>query len=133
MTVAVDGVPRKTFTGVEKLFEISKNQPVAMMIYSNAEIMGLPWKTVITAYKQQARNPVFKSVEEYAQFQTLNDRYHEKFGFPFVMAVRASTRAEILQAFSARLENDAATEFETALEEIHKIAKLRLQAMEAGE
>ena len=63
VTVAVDGVPRKTFTGVEKLFEVSKNQPVAMMIYSNAEIMGLPWKTVITAYKQQARNPAFKSVE----------------------------------------------------------------------
>jgi 2-oxo-4-hydroxy-4-carboxy--5-ureidoimidazoline (OHCU) decarboxylase len=48
------------------------------------------------------------------------------------MAVRASTRLEILTAFAARLENDAATEFETALEEIHKIAKLRLQAMEAG-
>jgi 2-oxo-4-hydroxy-4-carboxy-5-ureidoimidazoline decarboxylase len=73
------------------------------------------------------------SADEYAQFQSLNDQYHEKFGFPFVMAVRASTRAEILTAFAARLENNAATEFETALEEIHKIAKLRLQAMEAGE
>jgi OHCU decarboxylase len=73
------------------------------------------------------------SAEEYAQFQTLNDDYHEKFGFPFIMAVRASTRAEILKAFAARLENDAATEFETALQEIHKIAGLRLQAMEAGE
>jgi OHCU decarboxylase len=73
------------------------------------------------------------SAEEYAQFQTLNDDYHEKFGFPFIMAVRASTRAEILKAFAARLENDAATEFETALQEIHKIADLRLQAMEAGE
>ena len=73
------------------------------------------------------------SADEYAQFQTLNDRYHEKFGFPFVMAVRASTRAEILTAFAARLENDAATEFETALEEIHKIARLRLQATEASE
>lgn len=72
------------------------------------------------------------SADEYAQFQTLNDNYHEKFGFPFVMAVRASSRAEILQAFAARLENDAATEFEAALEEIHKIAKLRLQAMETG-
>ena len=71
--------------------------------------------------------------DEYAQFQSLNDRYHEKFGFPFVMAVRASTRAEILAAFAARLENDTATEFETALQEIHQIAKLRLQAMEAGE
>jgi OHCU decarboxylase len=73
------------------------------------------------------------SADEYAQFQSLNDDYHEKFGFPFVMAVRASTRAEILAAFAARLGNDAATEFETALQEIHKIAKLRLQAMEAGQ
>ena len=73
------------------------------------------------------------SADDYAQFQTLNDQYHEKFGFPFVMAVRASTRAEILSAFAARLENDPAMEFETALEEIHKIARLRLQAMEADE
>ena len=72
------------------------------------------------------------SADEYAQFQTFNDAYHKKFGFPFIMAVRASTRAEILTAFAARLENDAATEFETALQEIHKIATLRLQAMEAG-
>jgi 2-oxo-4-hydroxy-4-carboxy-5-ureidoimidazoline decarboxylase len=70
------------------------------------------------------------SAAEYAQFQDLNRRYHEKFGFPFVMAVRSSSRAEILAAFAARLDNDAATEFETALAEIHKIAELRLQAME---
>jgi OHCU decarboxylase len=73
------------------------------------------------------------SADEYAQFQSLNDDYRRKFDFPFVMAVRASTRVEILTAFAARLENDAATEFETALQEIHKIAMLRLQAMEAGE
>ena len=73
------------------------------------------------------------SADEYAQFQSLNDRYHEKFGFPFVMAVRASTRAEILTAFASRLDNDAAKEFETALQEIHKIASLRLHAMEASE
>ena len=73
------------------------------------------------------------SAAEYAQFQTLNEAYHEKFGFPFIMAVRASTRAQILTAFAARLEDDATTEFETALQEIHKIASLRLQVMEAGE
>lgn len=73
------------------------------------------------------------SAEEYERFQSLNDRYHEKFGFPFVMAVRASTRAEILAAFALRLENDVNTEFETALAEIHMIAKLRLRAMETGE
>ena len=67
---------------------------------------------------------------EYERFQALNDAYKEKFGFPFVMAVRDSSRGEILDAFSARLQNDYDAEFETALAEIHKIARLRLDAME---
>lgn len=66
VTVAVDGVPKKTYNGVNKLFEISPGNPVAMMIYSNAEIMGLPWKTVINAYKSQSKNKPHTSVEDYA-------------------------------------------------------------------
>lgn len=73
------------------------------------------------------------SNEEYERFQVLNTAYREKFGFPFVMAVRGSNRAEILHAFAARLENDYDLEFETALAEIHKIARLRLAAMEVNE
>jgi len=70
------------------------------------------------------------SAAEYERFQTLNSEYHEKFDFPFVMAVRDSSRADILAAFENRLSNDPDTEFETALAEIHKIARLRLEAME---
>jgi len=69
--------------------------------------------------------------DEYARFQALNRAYHDKFGFPFVMAVRGRKRAEILAAFEARLRNDYDEEFETALVEIHKIARLRLAAMGA--
>lgn len=72
------------------------------------------------------------SVDEYEQFQALNEAYHEKFGFPFIMAVKDSSRAEILSAFSDRLENDPTLEFETALAEIHKIARLRLRSMEVS-
>jgi len=72
------------------------------------------------------------SVEEYERFQMLNTAYHEKFGFPFVMAVKNSSRDEILGAFSDRLENDPAAEFETALAEIHKIARMRLRSMGAS-
>lgn len=68
---------------------------------------------------------------QFEKFQALNDAYKEKFGFPFVMAVRDSNCDDILEAFSARLRNDYDVEFETALEEIHKIARLRLEAMEA--
>ena len=70
---------------------------------------------------------------EFERFQALNDAYKEKFGFPFVMAVRDSTREEILDSFSRRLQNDHDLEFETALTEIHEIARLRLAALEVGE
>lgn len=72
------------------------------------------------------------SAEEYDRFQTLNRDYHEKFDFPFVMAVKDRSRADILHAFESRLNNDQHTEFETALAEIHKIARLRLSALEAN-
>jgi len=68
--------------------------------------------------------------EEYRQFQSLNDQYKEKFSFPFVMAVRNSNKTDILNAFAQRLKNDNETEFATAINEIHKIARLRLEAME---
>lgn len=68
--------------------------------------------------------------EEYERFQALNAAYKERFGFPFVMAVRGSSRQEILEAFSARLDNEPDVELETAIEEIHKIARLRIAAME---
>ncbi|HNP64868.1 MAG TPA: 2-oxo-4-hydroxy-4-carboxy-5-ureidoimidazoline decarboxylase [Woeseiaceae bacterium] len=72
------------------------------------------------------------SADEFDRFQALNEAYKKKFGFPFIKAVRESNRTEILQAFETRLENDYDTEFETALLEIHKIARLRLNAMEQG-
>lgn len=72
------------------------------------------------------------SPEEYERFQSLNAAYKEKFGFPFVMAVRERSRRDILEAFERRLGNDYDEEFETAIAEIHKIARLRIDAMENG-
>ena len=69
------------------------------------------------------------SPQEFTRFQELNDAYWQKFGFPFVMAVRGQDRVAILEAFAQRLGNDCDLEFETALIEIHKIARLRLDAM----
>jgi 2-oxo-4-hydroxy-4-carboxy-5-ureidoimidazoline decarboxylase len=72
------------------------------------------------------------SESEFRRFHVLNDQYHEKFGFPFVMAVKNSNRMEILAAFENRLDNPQDIEFATAISEIHKIARLRLQAMAQG-
>ena len=66
------------------------------------------------------------SAEEFARFQTLNEAYKSKFGFPFILAVKGRDRHEILAAFENRLDNDQANEFQTAIEQIHQIARLRL-------
>ena len=67
------------------------------------------------------------SPQEFKTFQTLNAQYKEKFGFPFIMAVRGYNRTEILEIFKKRRHNDTNTEFATALEQVHLIAYLRLK------
>ena len=69
------------------------------------------------------------SPEEFERFQALNARYRARFGFPFILAVKGKRRAEILEAFESRVENPPETEFATALEQVHRIALLRLKAL----
>jgi len=66
---------------------------------------------------------------EFAQFSQLNAAYQDKFSHPFIIAVRGLTRSDILAAFQARIDNDPQTEFTTALAEVHKIARLRLEQL----
>jgi 2-oxo-4-hydroxy-4-carboxy-5-ureidoimidazoline decarboxylase len=66
------------------------------------------------------------SLDEYARFTELNNRYRERFGFPFVIAVRDNTRAQILEAFVRRIGNDRPVEISTALVQIARIARIRL-------
>ncbi|MEB3290760.1 MAG: 2-oxo-4-hydroxy-4-carboxy-5-ureidoimidazoline decarboxylase [Leptolyngbya sp.] len=68
------------------------------------------------------------SAAEYERFQSLNQRYRERFGFPFILAVAGHTKASILENFTQRLENDLATEKATALRQIETIAQLRLES-----
>lgn len=67
------------------------------------------------------------SPEEFRRFTELNDAYKAKFGFPFILAVKGKGRAEILRNFEHRIHNTPETEFRTALNEVHKIALLRLR------
>jgi 2-oxo-4-hydroxy-4-carboxy-5-ureidoimidazoline decarboxylase len=68
---------------------------------------------------------------EYARFHRLNAAYRERFGFPFVIAVRHRDRHGILDAFERRLGHDREEEIATALAEVAEIARLRLQALVA--
>ncbi len=66
------------------------------------------------------------SADEIALFDQYNLAYRERFGFPFVICARQNRKDAILAAFPVRLKNTGEQEIATALEEIFKIAKLRL-------
>ena len=69
------------------------------------------------------------SPDELSRFQKQNSAYREKFGFPFVICARLNDKNSIFDAFSARLENAKEQEILAALEEIEKIARLRLNSI----
>lgn len=69
------------------------------------------------------------SADELTRLRAGNATYRERFGFPFVMAVKGKCRPEILAALSERIGNTREAEFARCLEEIGKIARLRLDAM----
>jgi OHCU decarboxylase len=67
------------------------------------------------------------SPAEYERFMATNAAYRERFGFPFVICVREHTRESILASADARLVHSREREVDTALAEIAKIARLRLE------
>jgi len=69
--------------------------------------------------------------EEFARIQKLNADYNERFGFPFILAVRGPrgsglAKDEIIATFERRVENHPDFEFAEALRNIHRIAEIRL-------
>ncbi|WP_208987540.1 2-oxo-4-hydroxy-4-carboxy-5-ureidoimidazoline decarboxylase [Roseibium marinum] len=67
------------------------------------------------------------SPEEFARFTQLNTRYKTKFGFPFIFAVKGATKHMILAAFEDRIANSAEDELATALTQIARIFRFRLE------
>jgi len=67
------------------------------------------------------------SVSEIRTFQENNETYRNKFGFPFVICARLNRKEAILEGFRTRLNHTRDQEIETAIEEIGKIAWLRLR------
>jgi 2-oxo-4-hydroxy-4-carboxy-5-ureidoimidazoline decarboxylase len=66
---------------------------------------------------------------EYQAFERVNNAYRAKFGFPYIVCVRRHTKDSILRDFERRLPNDAPTETQKSVEEICRIAALRLDQL----
>jgi 2-oxo-4-hydroxy-4-carboxy-5-ureidoimidazoline decarboxylase len=66
---------------------------------------------------------------EYEAFERANNAYRARFGFPYVVCVRRQTKDSVLRDFERRLPNDITTETQRSVEEICRIAALRLDLL----
>jgi len=64
--------------------------------------------------------------QEFEFLQEMNSAYRKKFGFPFLYAVKGSTKHDILRALQLRLGASPEEEFEEALRQVQRIARFRL-------
>jgi 2-oxo-4-hydroxy-4-carboxy-5-ureidoimidazoline decarboxylase len=66
------------------------------------------------------------TAEEFHLFTRLNEDYKKKFGFPFLFAVKGSTKHDVLRALEHRLPSAQQDEFAEALRQVYRIAAFRL-------
>jgi 2-oxo-4-hydroxy-4-carboxy-5-ureidoimidazoline decarboxylase len=129
---------KRPFETVEQmhraLCETVRNAPVEKqldLIQAHPDLVGraaLSGTLTTESTKEQASAGLNNlSQAEIALFQKQNAAYREKFGFPFVICARLNKKEAIIAGFERRLQNDRAQEIKTALEEIYKIATLRLR------
>jgi OHCU decarboxylase len=67
------------------------------------------------------------TASEMARLQALNGAYRARFGFPFLYAVRGSTKRDILDALERRVTSPREEEREEALRQVFRIARFRLE------
>ena len=70
--------------------------------------------------------------EEFERFTVLNAAYKERFGIPFIFAVKGATKELILAAFEERLANGREDELKNAIDNVCRIMRFRIEDRVAG-
>lgn len=103
------------------------------LIRAHPELLGKLEAAQLTAFsrsEQAAAGLDRCTAAQKYRMQTLNQAYREKFGFPFIVAVKGLDWAGIIGRIEARLQHTREAELATALQEIGRIARLRLEALD---
>ena len=134
--IAQQSWPQRPFSSVEALHQamvtVMRSLPLdgqRNLIAAHPDLGSRAKMTAASVQEQSNAGLDQLTPEEYDQFQRLNQAYRDRFQFPFIIAVKAHTKTSILAAFRQRLTHDEATEQETALAEIAKIARFRLDQL----
>jgi 2-oxo-4-hydroxy-4-carboxy-5-ureidoimidazoline decarboxylase len=97
------------------------------LIRAHPDLIGDDEITGVSRAEQASAGLDHASSDEAKQFREYNRQYRERFGFPFVICARLHKKEAIARAFPVRLQNSREQEVQSALDEISKIADLRLR------
>jgi 2-oxo-4-hydroxy-4-carboxy-5-ureidoimidazoline decarboxylase len=111
---------------VKVVFEMSSEEKLAL-ICAHPDL-GTKAKMADASVKEQSGVGLDRlSPEEFDRFLRLNQVYRDRFGFPFIIAVRNHTKESILDEFEVRSNHSMEEEKQQALSEICQIARFRLE------
>jgi 2-oxo-4-hydroxy-4-carboxy-5-ureidoimidazoline decarboxylase len=142
--IAEQAASVRPFAGVKQLFEAMKlavhraaPELRVALIKAHPDLANKTQRAAgLTAESSAEQNSVGLdrlSDAEYDAFEGVNNAYRAKFGFPYIVCVRRHTKDSILRDFERRLPNDATTEAQRSIEEICRIAALRVDQLVASD
>lgn len=97
------------------------------LIRAHPDLIGDDDLTAASQSEQASAGLLDAAPDEASQFREYNRAYRARFGFPFVICARLNKKEAIARAFPVRLGHSREEEIDIALQEISKIAELRLQ------
>ncbi|MGA2550672.1 MAG: 2-oxo-4-hydroxy-4-carboxy-5-ureidoimidazoline decarboxylase [Burkholderiaceae bacterium] len=138
--VAERAARRRPFSTLERLHASLQEEVLAApekdqldLICAHPELIGqqAPAETMsVESRSEQGSVGLNRSTEaEIEQMRELNRTYRARFGFPFVIAVRGLSRDDIVTEMRRRTQCSPAEEFHECLQQIGKIARMRLERL----
>ena len=127
---AFNSKPYKSFdefiSTIIKIYENSSKEDCLKIFNAHPELAVEKKLTEDSHKEQRSANLNRCNNEEFNEFKNLNIEYRNKFGFPFIIAVKGKNKNEILNNFRRRIKNEINLEFNEAKEQVKKIATFRL-------
>ena len=127
---AFNSKPYKSFnefiTKIIKIYENSSKEDCLKIFNAHPELAVEKKLTEDSHKEQKSANLNQCNKDEFNEFKNLNIEYRNKFGFPFIIAVKGKSKNEILNNFRRRIKNEINLEFNEAKEQVKKIATFRL-------
>jgi OHCU decarboxylase len=114
------------------IFENANNQKKLKILNSHPDLADKTKIGYLTPDSNKEQNNAGLdqcSEEEFNEFKNLNLKYENKFGFPFIIAVKQKNKLEILVSFKKRILFEKKDEFDEAIKQVKKIASLRLDEL----